>query len=79
MSNKERNVKHTVMSDRGIDLEVAVNRQSCNSVGYGQTVTVDGAKVRIGDTCTSCGLRIRGVNHENGHHHKKRVPSCGKR
>ena len=70
------------LTQRGEMLHEAHSRQQGNSPRHGETIVVgtdgngDDIKITIGMRC-SCGRRIRGANHLEGMHHKKRVPRCG--
>lgn len=82
---KDKNpVQHTVLSDRGVHLGQAHERQQNSNIRHGQPVVIgqndDGADivVKIGQKCPVCNKRVRGVNHTGGDHHRKTVKRCGR-
>lgn len=78
---KERKKIENKLTPRGEMLHESHDRQQGTSLRYGETVVVkdnngDDIQITIGTRCP-CGFRIRGANHLEGAHHKKRVPRCG--
>lgn len=64
-------VKHQVFSERGQFLLAACFANDKSNIRYGQEVDLgDGTKAAIGDKCTKCHKKIRGVNHAEGSHHR---------
>lgn len=76
---KKGPVPHKVLSDRGVFLEQAHDRQQCSSIGFGQKVVVgqndngEDIVVTQGQKCPSCRMRVRGPDHVNGMHHRGTV------
>lgn len=78
-NTKKGPVPHKVLSDRGVHLESS-NRASENSnILHGRTAFMwadQGGKeipVKVGQRCPKCKMRVRGINHESGAHHKGTV------
>ena len=76
MNKKKGPVQHVVLSDRGVHLEQASQRQHQGSLGFGQPIIVgtntDGENIIVnqGQKCPRCNKRVRGPNHAEGDHHK---------
>jgi len=72
------------LSERGMYLEKSHKAVQGNSPIHGKRFVVDKDDsgkdmfLTIGQKC-GCGHRVRGRNHLEGMHHKKRVPRCGSR
>lgn len=62
---------HNVLSDRGVHLAQAHQRQQNSNIRTGQLVIVgDNIRVEIGQRCPVCKKRVRGPNHVSGDHHR---------
>jgi hypothetical protein len=72
------------ISERGMHLEAAHERQQNSNIHAGKMVVVGEIKnengetekimTEIGSRCRLCGNRVRGLNHINGAYHKGNVP-----
>jgi len=79
-------VPHKVMSDRGVHLAQAHQRQynanirlqrsrlNTTQVVIGQDENGDDIRVEFGSICPKCKMRVRGPNHASGMHHRGVVP-----
>ena len=72
MANDKRgSVPHKVLTDRGVHLEQANQRQQGSNIHTGKMADGgEGIRIQIGSRCPSCGKRVRGLNHVNGDHHR---------
>lgn len=74
MARNAKNIEHKVLSDRGVFLERAHQRQQSSNINAGMEVVVgEDVRVKIGQRCPVCNKRVRGPNHVNGTHHKGTV------
>lgn len=75
-SGKGKPVPHKILSDRGSRLIASHNASQCSSMNYGKGVVVgqnaneEDIVVKIGQPCSKCRFRVRGLNHAEGSHHK---------
>ena len=69
-------VPHKILSDRGIHLERCRIQAENSNLMHGMTAfsflddNNQSIEVKIGQKCPICKNRVRGLNHENGDHHK---------
>lgn len=74
-NTKKGPVPHKVLSERGIHLEQAHQRQQGINIHTGKTVVIgqndngEDITVQIGHRCPKCRKRVRGLNHAEGAHH----------
>jgi len=72
--SKEDSAPHTIISERGMFLEQAHQRQQNSNVNTGMDVVItEDIRVKIGQRCPTCKRRVRGLNHVNGAHHRGMV------
>lgn len=79
---KKGPVLHKVLSDQGVHLEQAHRRSENSNILHDQTAfTMQSSSgsdfaVKVGKRCPQCKMRVRGLNHEQGDHHKGTVTKC---
>ena len=82
-NTKRGPLEHKVLSDRGVHLEQAHQRQGSSSLGFGQKIIIgendnnEDIVVTQGQKCPKCKMRVRGPNHVDGTHHRGIVVTCG--
>ena len=73
-------VPHKILSDRGVRLEHAYQTGENSNINHGQTVVIERKEdgnhviVKIGSKCPKCKMRVRGLNHVEGNHHRGITP-----
>lgn len=71
---KKNKVAKVTITERGERLDrINHRRQDSNVMSGTQFTTEEGLILTVGSTCEVCGFRVRGINHEEGDHHKKTV------
>lgn len=75
-------VPHKVLSDYGVHLEKGHRMSQESNINHGMPVfsflNKEGKSItiKVGDKCPICKKRVRGLNHENGDHHKGLAVKC---
>lgn len=68
---KREPIPQKVISERGMQLEQAHQRQQGSNINAGMEVVItEDIRVKVGQRCPICKKRVRGLNHVNGNHHK---------
>jgi len=80
MAKKHSPIKPKELSERAEQLLRAHNMAQNSNINGGNKVDLGDphGKVEIGTKCPVCTYRIRGLNHVDGAHHNKRIPSCSR-
>lgn len=79
-NEKRGPVPHKILSDRGVHLDKTHRMSQSNNINHGMTAfsflkdNGDCVFVKVGEKCPICKKSVRGINHENGDHHK-RIPA----
>lgn len=75
-NEKRGPVPHKILSDRGVHLEQCRITSENSNLMHGMPAfsfmdnSGKSVSVLIGQQCPVCKKRVRGLNHENGDHHK---------